>query len=194
MSYSACGLGCDRTGLGVGSTAFASVAGIIFADNNPVLFLDHRNIHNQIGNVPEEMYTIPLGKGIVRKQGKDITILGISSMLNESLKAAEVLQGKGIDAEVIDLRTIKPFDIDLIIASVTKTGRLLIADTGWKTGGISAEICTQVYERLHKDLKAPIIRVSLPDVPTPAAYTLEEAYYNDAKDIIERTEKCIRGC
>ena len=68
------------------------------ADNNPVLFLDHRNIHNQIGNVPEEMYTIPLGKGIVRKQGKDITILGISSMLNESLKAAEVLQGKGIDA------------------------------------------------------------------------------------------------
>ena len=137
------------------------------ADNNPVLFLDHRNIHNQIGNVPEEMYTIPLGKGIVRKQGKDITILGISSM---------------------------PFDIDLIIASVTKTGRLLIADTGWKTGGISAEICTQVYERLHKDLKAPIIRVSLPDVPTPAAYTLEEAYYNDAKDIIERTEKCIRGC
>ena len=164
------------------------------ADNNPVLFLDHRNIHNQIGNVPEEMYTIPLGKGIVRKQGKDITILGISSMLNESLKAAEVLQGKGIDAEVIDLRTIKPFDIDLIIASVTKTGRLLIADTGWKTGGISAEICTQVYERLHKDLKAPIIRVSLPDVPTTAAYTLEEAYYNYAKDIIERKEKCIRGC
>lgn len=163
------------------------------ADNNPVLFLDHRRIHNQVGSVPEEMYTIPFGKGVVRKQGKDITILGISSMALEALRAEEALRSKGIDAEILDLRTIKPLDIEMIITSVKKTGRLLIADTRWKTGGISAEISTLVYERLYRELKAPVARVSLPDVPTPAAYTLEEAYYNNAADIVREAEKSMRS-
>lgn len=139
------------------------------------------------------MYTIPFGKGVVRKQGKDITILGISSMALEALRAEEALRSKGIDAEILDLRTIKPLDIEMIITSVKKTGRLLIADTGWKTGGISAEISTLVYERLYRELKAPVARVSLPDVPTPAAYTLEEAYYNNAADIVREAEKSMRS-
>ena len=143
--------------------------------------------------VPDEMYTIPYGKGVVRKQRRDITILGISSMALEALRAEETLRSKGIDAEILDLRTIKPLDINLIITSVRKTGRLLIADTGWKTGGISAEISTLVYERLYRKLKAPIVRVSLPDVPTPAAYTLEDAYYNDAADIVREAENCMRS-
>lgn len=163
------------------------------ADNNPVLFLDHRRIHNQVGTVPEEMYTIPFGKGVVRKQGNDITILGISSMALEVLRAEETLSQKGIDSEILDLRTIKPLDMEMIITSVKKTGRLVIADTGWKTGGISAEISTLIYERLYKELKAPIVRISLPDVPTPAAYTLEDAYYNDAADIVREVEKCMRS-
>lgn len=162
------------------------------ADNNPVLFLDHRQIYNQKGNVPEKLYKIPFGKGMVRRIGKDITILGISSMLPEALKAAEKLEADGVSAEVIDLRTIKPFDIDIVIKSVEKTGYLTIADTGWKTGGAAAEIAATVYERAFGSLKAPIGRVALPDLPTPAAYTLENEYYNTEKDIIETVNSVLR--
>lgn len=162
------------------------------ADNNPVLFLDHRQIYNQKGNVPEKMYKIPFGKGVVRRTGKDITILGISSMLQEALKAAEKLEMNDVSSEVIDLRTIKPFDVDLIVKSVKKTGRLVIADTGWKTGGVAAEIAATVYERAFGDLKVPIERVALPDLPTPAAYTLEDAYYNTEKDIVEAASRMLR--
>lgn len=163
------------------------------ADNNPVLFLDHRRLYNQMGDVPESMYTIPFGQGTVRRMGKDITIIGISSMLPEALKAAESLETESISAEVIDLRTIKPFDLELILASVEKTGHLLVADTGWKTGGVSAEISATVYERAFYLLKAPIERVSLPDLPTPAAYTLEKAFYNTDKEIAETAKKMLRG-
>lgn len=162
------------------------------ADNNPVLFLDHRQIYNQKGNVPEKMYKIPFGKGVIRKKGTDITILGISAMLPEALKAAEELEEMGVSAEVVDLRTIKPYDLQIIIDSVEKTKRLVIADTGWKTGGIAAEIATEVYKETFGILKAPIERVTLPDLPTPAAYTLEDAYYKDAKDIVQ-TVKAILG-
>jgi len=159
------------------------------ADNNPVLFLDHRQIYNQKGNVPEEMYTIPFGKGTVRRIGEDVTILGISSMLPEALRASDTLRDYNISAEVIDLRTIKPFDEDLLINSVKKTGRLVIADTGWKTGGVAAEIASVVYDKAFGDLKLPIKRVALPDLPTPAAYTLEEKYYNTYENIVDTVKQ-----
>jgi len=163
------------------------------ADNNPVLFLDHRLLYSQTGNVPERMYTIPFGRGVIRRSGKDITVVGISSMLLEALQAAEKLEADNISAEVIDLRTIKPFDLDIILKSVEKTRHLLIADTGWKTGGVSAEISAAVYERAFGVLKAPIGRVSLPDLPTPAAYTLERAFYNTRKEIMEAAKRLLRG-
>lgn len=162
------------------------------ADNNPVLFLDHRKIYNQNGYVPEKMYKIDFGKGVVRKVGKDITIVGISSMLIEAIKAAEKLAGDNIEAEVIDLRTIKPFDLGIILESVKKTRHLVIADTGWKTAGVSAEIATLVYEKGFEFLKKPIERVSLPDLPTPAAYTLEAVYYKTETDIITAVKKILR--
>lgn len=161
------------------------------ADNNPVLFLDHRQIYNQKGNVPEKMYKIPFGKGVVRRTGNEITILGISSMLQEALKAAEKLEKDGVSAEIIDLRTIKPYDINLVVESVKKTGYLVIADTGWRTGGVAAEIAAEVYERAFESLKAPIERVTLPDLPTPAAYTLENAYYKTEEDIIEAVDRLL---
>lgn len=161
------------------------------ADNNPVLFLDHRQIYNQKGNVPKKMYKIPFGKGVIRKEGTDITILGISAMLPESLKAAEELEKIGITAEVLDLRSIKPFDLQLIVDSVGKTKRLIIADTGWTTGGVSAEIAAQVYQQTFRFLKAPIERIALPDLPTPAAYTLEDAYYKNAENIIKAARKLM---
>lgn len=159
------------------------------ADNNPVLFLDHRQIYNQKGNVPKEMYTIPFGKGTVRRIGEDVTILGISSMLPEALKASDILRNYNIFAEVIDLRTIKPFDEEMLIESVKKTGRLVIVDTGWKTGGVASEIASVVYEKAFEDLKMPIKRVALPDLPTPAAYTLEEKYYNTYENIVDAVKQ-----
>ncbi len=155
-------------------------------DDNPVLFLEHRNLINQKGAVPEEMYKIELGKGVIRRSGSDITLLGISLMVPEMLKVAERLADDGIDAEVIDLRTIKPWDRELVMKSVEKTGRLAIADTSWKTGGVSAEIAASIYEVLFSNLKAPILRLGNKDVPAPSGYSLENAFYEDADSIYQK--------
>lgn len=160
-------------------------------DQNPVIFLDHRRIHNQEGAVPEDLYKIPFGSGMIRRVGSDITLLGISAMLIECMDAADMLEQNGISAEVIDPRTMKPFDYELVIQSVKKTGHLIIADTSWKTGGVSAEIAANIYERCFPFLKRPIERVSLPDVPTPAGYNLESAFYVNAKKIFEIANKFL---
>jgi pyruvate dehydrogenase E1 component beta subunit len=155
------------------------------ADNNPVMVMEHRWLFKQSGNVPETPYAIPLGEGIVRRAGQDVTIVAISYMVIEALKAAATLQSEGIEAEVIDLRTLKPLDSEIILKSVSKTGRLIIADVGWKTGGVSAEIAATIADSGFGYLRAPIKRVASPDVPTPAGYTLEEAFYKNAADIVE---------
>ena len=146
-------------------------------DNNPVLILDHRFNFKQNGIVPEEMYTVPIGRGIVRRRGKNVTVVAISHLVADAFYAAQELAEQGIDVELIDPRTLRPLDETLILDSVSKTGRLVIADTGWKTGGVTAEIAAIVAEKAFSFLKAPIERVASPDVPTPAGYTLEEAFY-----------------
>jgi pyruvate/2-oxoglutarate/acetoin dehydrogenase E1 component len=160
-------------------------------DENPVLILDHRLNFRQKGMVPEEMYTIPLGKGIIRRPGKDITVVAISHLVADAFLAAEEVAAQGIDAEVIDPRTLRPLDEELILKSVAKTGRLVIADTGWKTGGVTAEIAALVVEKAFHSLKAPIARVTCPDLPTPAGYTLENAYYVGQPDIKEAVLKTL---
>lgn len=154
------------------------------ADNNPIMFLEHRALFNQEGTVPKELYKIPLGKGVIRREGTDVSVIAISEMVPYSLKAAEQLEKEGISCEVIDLRTIKPYDKELIIKSVSKTKRVLIADTGWFTGGVSAEISRFIYDNLYMQLKHKIQYVCLPDCPTPASYSLEDAFYRDERDII----------
>ena len=152
-------------------------------DNNPVLIIDHRFNFKQKGIVPEEMYTIPIGKGMVRKWGKDVTVVAVSHLVADSFYAAQELAEQGIDVELIDPRTLRPLDEALILESVSKTGRLVIADTGWKTGGVTAEISAVVAEKAFSFLKAPIERVACPDVPTPAGYTLEDAFYIGKENI-----------
>ena len=161
-------------------------------EQNPVLFLDHRRLHNQEGAVPTDLYKIPFGKGVIRKQGRDITVIGISSMLIEAMDAADKLEKEGVSVEVIDLRTIKPWDVELVEESVYKTGRLIIADTGWKCCGAAAEIATTIYEKSFKYLKQPIERISLPDIPTPAGYSLEELFYPNSEDICERVKRMLK--
>jgi pyruvate dehydrogenase E1 component beta subunit len=153
-------------------------------DPNPVVFIDDRWLYGQTDEVPEDSYEVPIGKGIIRKVGKDITIVSWSHMTIEARKAVDELTNMGIDAELIDLRTIKPYDEEMILTSVRKTGKLVIADGAWKTGGFSAEIAAIVAEKAFASLKAPIMRVNLPDAPAPASSTLENAYYPKKEDII----------
>jgi len=162
------------------------------ADNNPVIMLEHRFNFRHKGFVPEEPYRVPIGKGIIRKQGKDITLIASSYMVTEAYHAALELAKDGIDAEVVDLRTLRPLDEELILTSVKKTGRVVVADTGWKTGGITAEISALIVEKGFAFLKAPILRVACPDVPTPAGYTLEEAFYAGIPEIVTAVRKLVK--
>lgn len=153
------------------------------ADPNPVLLLEHRYNFKQRGFVPEMPYRVPFGKGVVRKVGKDISLVAISHMVMEAYKAAEELAREGIDAEVIDLRSLRPMDEEIILTSLQKTGRMVVADTGWRTGGVAAEVAAVAVEKGFEFLKAPIRRVTCPDLPTPAGYTLEGAFYVGAAEI-----------
>lgn len=160
-------------------------------DNNPVVFIDDRWLYNLEEDVPEEFYSVPIGKGVVRLEGKDVTVVAISYLVQEAMKAAEDLALEGINVEVIDPRTVKPLDYDLIHQSLQKTGRLVVADGGWKTCGIAAEIAALAAERSFTSLKTPVVRVALPDIPAPASRTLEEAYYPRSKEIQAAVKKLL---
>ncbi len=154
-------------------------------DDNPVVFVDDRWLYNMEGDVPEEMYSVPIGKGAVRKEGSDISIIATSYMVVESLKAAEELDRHKIDVEVVDLRTVKPLDVGMILKSVKKTGRTVVVDSGWKTCGLAAEVSAVIAEHDIRMLKSPIRRITLPDIPAPASRSLERKYYTNASDIVE---------
>jgi len=154
-------------------------------DGNPVIFIDDRWLYNDVGPVPEEMYQLPIGQGVVRREGKDVTGVASSYMAAQAQRAAMRLEEMGIDAEVIDLRTVKPIDSNIIVESVKKTGRLIVADGGWAACGVSAEVAALVAESdAIKYLKAPVRRSALPPAPAPMSSSLEQAYYHDADDIV----------
>ncbi|WP_239026785.1 alpha-ketoacid dehydrogenase subunit beta [Geomonas oryzisoli] len=163
-------------------------------DNNPVVFIDDRWLYGLEEVVPEEFYSIPLGKGVIRRQGSDVTIVAVSYMVREALKAAEELAQHGIEAEIIDPRTVKPLDFDLIHKSLQKTGRLVVADGGWKTCGVAAEIAALAAEKAFSCLRAPVLRVTLPDLPAPASRTLEAAYYPVSADIVTAVNRLVKPC
>jgi len=154
-------------------------------DRQTVLSIEHRLLYETEDSVPVEPYCIPFGKGDCKREGADVTIVAFSYMVKEAMDAAHRLANEGIEAEVIDPRCSSPLDMDLILASVRKTGRLVVADTGWARYGISAEVCTRVYEQLFHQLKAPIRRVALPDVPTPCSSNLEKEFYPGVEDLVE---------
>jgi acetoin:2,6-dichlorophenolindophenol oxidoreductase subunit beta len=166
---------CDVKGLLVASVR----------DSNPVLFMDDRWLYDMEGEVPEELYDVPIGKAVVRRPGTSVTIAASSFMVHESLKAAQSLAERGIDAEVIDLRTLKPLDEEALFASVRKTGRLVAVDAAWKTCGLAAEIAALAGEHIFEHLKAPVMRVTLPDCPAPASIALEAVYYPRAENIVQ---------
>ena len=162
------------------------------ADDNPVVFIDDRWLYEQEADVPEEAYQVPIGRGEIRRGGKDVTLAATSYMVTQAVKAAGKLEAKGVDAEVIDLRSVKPLDEGLLLESVRKTGRLVIADGGWKTCGLGAEIAALAAEKAFDYLKAPVARVTLPDAPAPASGPLEKAYYPGAEDIAVAAEVLLK--
>lgn len=146
-------------------------------DNNPVIFLEHRWLHNTWSYVPEEMYEIPLSQAKIIKEGKDITLVTCSNMTLEGHKACIILQKHGISVEHIDLRIIKPIDRETIIKSVRRTGRLIVADPDWRSCGVAAEIIASISEFAFHDLKAPPSRITYPDRPSPSSWALANHYY-----------------
>ena len=161
-------------------------------NENPVVYIDDRWLHRQEGVVPEEIYEVTIGKGLIRKKGADLTLVSSSYMVTESLKAAQELVEEGIDVELIDLRTVKPLDESLILKSVKKTGKMVIADGSWKNCGISADVSALVSDKGFKYLKAPVKRVTLPDSPAPASRVLEKKYYPDANNIKAAIRELIK--
>jgi pyruvate dehydrogenase E1 component beta subunit len=161
-------------------------------EDNPVVYVDDRWLYQQAGEVPEELYSVPIGKGVVRREGNDVTVVAASYMVHEAIKASESLENEGIDVEVVDLRSLKPLDEDLLFSSVKKTGRLIVVDGGWKTGGVGAEISAKVAEsEVFKSLEAPIVRVSLPDTPAPASSALEKVYYPRSESLVSAVRKVL---
>lgn len=163
-------------------------------DGNPVLSIEHRWLYANTGYVPEEMYEVPLGQGVVRRTGRDATIVAVSHMAWAAIRAANILAEEGIDVEVIDPRTVRPLDVELIRGSVERTGRLVVADVACPGGGVAAEIAASVAESgAVRKLKAPVRRVCFPDAPTPASPPLEAAYYPDHTHIAAAVRETMKA-
>ena len=174
-------------------------------DDNPVLLFEHKLLYGSKGaraesgaidassEIPDEDYIVPLGKGIVRREGTDVTIIGNLLMMHFALEAAKMLEGDGISAEVLDPRSLVPFDWELAEASARKTGRVVIVEEGPKRGGIGSEIAAELAERVGDSLKAPVKRVAAPDIPVPFAPPMENYYRPDPAKIVAADREIVGG-
>ena len=160
-------------------------------DDNPVIFIENEVLYGTKGEVPVGEYTIPLGKADLKREGKDATVVAHSRMVLVALEAAGLLEREGINIEVIDLRTIKPLDEELILRSVKKTNRLVIVEEGWRFAGIGAEICDRVVVNAFDYLDAPPCRVTGADVPMPYSRSLEAAALPSAKKVVAAVKRVL---
>jgi 2-oxoisovalerate dehydrogenase E1 component beta subunit len=159
-------------------------------DNNPVLFFEHKFLYRRVKEeLPEGEFTVPIGKAVTRREGRDLTILSYAAMMHTSLEAAAELAKEGIEAEVIDLRTLVPLDTEAILASVRKTNKLLIVHEDTRTGGIAGEIASLVCEHAFDELDGPIERVTALDTPVPYAPTLEDHFLPNAAKVVAAARK-----
>ena len=161
-------------------------------DDNPVMFFEHKLLYPIKADVPEEPYLIPLGKGDIKREGSDITVVATSFMVQKSLKVAQKLSGEGISVEIVDPRTIKPLDIDLIAGSVKKTGRALLVEEACYTGGFTCYLASEIMKHCFDFLDAPVLRVTGLDCLIPYEHNLENAVIPD-EDRIERGIKEVLG-
>jgi len=166
----------------------ADAKGLLLAaieDPNPVLFFEQKALYNLRGEVPEGYYTLPLGEAVVRRAGNDLSIIAYGAMVQEALQAAESLAAEGLEAEVVDLRTLVPLDREAVLATVRKTGKVLIVHEANRTAGFGAELAALITEAAFEWLDGPVVRVTAPDTPTPSATPMARFWYPDAARIAE---------
>ena len=154
-------------------------------DDDPVIFIEHSLLYGTRGEVPEEDYVVPIGVSDIKRRGRDVTIVAYSRMTMEALAAAEELAKQGIEAEVVDLRTLRPLDMGPVLDSVARTNRAVVVGEDWRSFGIGAEVAARIQEEAFDDLDAPVLRVSQLEVPTPYAANLEKLAFPSSRQIVE---------
>ncbi len=162
-------------------------------DPNPVIFFEHKFLYRRIkAEVPAEDYTVPLGKAAVRRAGEDLTVITYGAMVWTALEAAEALEKEGVSVEVVDLRTLVPYDKDTILSSVRKCNRVLLLHEDTRTGGMAGELAAVIAEEAFGDLDAPVVRVTAPDTPVPFAPPLEEYFLPNAQKVTDAARKLLK--
>ena len=158
-------------------------------DDDPVIFSEHSLLYGVSGEVPDDYYDVPFGQANIVREGDDVTLVGYSRMARVAEQAAERLDGMGTSAEVIDLRTLCPLDMDTVLESVRKTSRAVVVEECWRTGGFSGEIASQIHEQAFDYLDGPVVRVGGLDVPSPYARNLEDNVIPSVDSVIEEIDK-----
>ena len=159
-------------------------------DDNPVIFFEHKFLYRQIKEeVPEDDYVVPLGKAMVRREGEDISVITYGAMVWTALEAASALEKEGVSVEVVDLRTLLPYDEETVLASVKKCNKVILLHEDTRIGGMAGEIAALIAEKAFEELDGPIVRVTAPDTPVPFAPPLEEYFLPNAKKVIEAARK-----
>ena len=161
-------------------------------DDDPVIFLEHTAVYRRRGTVPDDDYEVPIGQAEVKREGRDVTIVAWSRMLGEAEQAAEQLAKDAIEVEIIDLRTLRPLDVETVIRSVEKTTRAVVAGEDWRSCGMTAEIAATISEGAFDFLDAPVQRVAMPEVPMPYAFDLETTLIPTAENIVQAVREVLR--
>jgi len=160
-------------------------------DDDPVIFMESEQMYGDKGEVPEGEYIIPLGVADIKREGKDVTIVSFGKIIKEAYKAADVLQKEGISCEIIDLRTVRPLDINTVLESVKKTNRLIILEEAWPFGNVSTEITYQVQSQIFDYLDAPIVKINTADTPAPFSPVLFKEWLPNSDDVIKAVKKVM---
>jgi pyruvate dehydrogenase E1 component beta subunit len=160
-------------------------------DDDPVIFMESEQMYGDKGEVPEEEYTIPLGKADIKREGTDVTIVSFGKIIKEAYKAAEELEKEDISCEIIDIRTVRPLDYEAILESVKKTNRLVILEEAWPFGNVATEITYKVQNEAFDYLDAPIVKLNTADTPTPYSPVLLEEWLPNSKDVIKAVKKVL---
>jgi len=159
--------------------------------DDPIFFIEHATMYQIHGEVPEEEYLVPIGKSKIQRPGRDVTIVTYSKGLDLSLKAAEQLSKEGIEAEVVDLRTLRPLDMAPVLDSVQRTNRAIVVEEGWRSYGVGAEVAARIQEEAFDDLDAPVLRIAQKEVPLPYNRTLEQSALPQVSDILRAVKEVL---
>lgn len=159
--------------------------------DDPILFIEHATLYQTRGEVPEGEYLVPIGKSKIQRPGRDVTIVTYSKMLEISSKAADQLSAEGIECEIVDLRTLRPLDMEPVLESFKKTNRAVIVEEGWRSYGVGAEIASRIYEEAFDFVDAPIQRVAQKEVPLPYNRTLEQSALPQVTDVVKAVKEVL---